>query len=148
MDPAERAFLERARRGFLATADAGGRPAVVPVCFALVDGDDLRIVTPLDEKPKDAAPADLRRVRDVAANPRVALVVDRYGEDWANLGWVQVRGTAAVVGPTEPGHAAGVDALHRKYDQYADHALGERPLVRVESGHVLSWTADGALGDE
>jgi PPOX class probable F420-dependent enzyme len=155
MDPTERALLERARRAFLATADGDGRPAVVPVCFALVDGERAsdedgestpRIVTPLDEKPKDAAPRDLRRVRDVAANPRVALVVDRYDEDWSDLAWAQVRGTAALVAPGEAGHAAAADALWAKYDQYADHRLAERPLLRVTPGHVVSWAATGTPG--
>jgi PPOX class probable F420-dependent enzyme len=153
MDPTERALLERARRGFLATADADGRPAVVPVCFALVDGEEAaptddypRIVTPVDEKPKDAGPRELRRVRDVAANPRVALVVDRYDEDWADLAWVQVRGTAALVAPGEAGHATAVGALRGKYDQYADHRLAERPLLRVSPGHVVSWGATGPPG--
>jgi PPOX class probable F420-dependent enzyme len=154
MDPTERALLERARRAFLATADADGRPAVVPVCFALVDGEAAsaptdecpRIVTPVDEKPQDAGPRELRRVRDVAANPRVALVVDRYEEDWADLAWVQVRGTAALVAPGEAGHADAVDALRGKYDQYADHRLAERPLLRVTPGHVVSWAATGTPG--
>jgi PPOX class probable F420-dependent enzyme len=159
MDAAEHAFLRQTRRGFLATADAEGRPAVVPVCFALVgdgreedDGDDEDgdpwLATPLDEKPKDAAPRQLRRVRDVTANPRVALVVDRYDEDWSNLAWVQVRGTAATVAPGERGHAAAVGALRAKYDQYADHALAERPLLRVESGHVVSWAAADDVASE
>lgn len=147
MDAAERQLLVAARRGFLATADGDGRPAVVPVCFALLvaDAGDLSLVTPLDEKPKDAAPGDLRRVRDVAANPRVALVVDRYDEDWTELAWVQVRGTASVVDPGGAGHAEAVAALRAKYDQYADHALSERPLLQVDPGHVVSWAADGFL---
>ena len=146
MDPAERRFLAAARRGFLATADGDGRPAVVPVCFALVADDEApdatpAVVTPLDEKPKEAPPRELRRARDVAANPRVALVVDRYDEDWAELAWAQVRGTAALVDPGDAGHAAGVAALREKYDQYAAHELAERPLLRVDPGHVVSWGA-------
>lgn len=147
MDDAERRFLERARRGFLATADGEGRPAAVPVCFAL-DGDV--IVTPLDEKPKDAGPRALRRVRDVEANPRVALVVDSYDEDWSELAWVQVRGMATLDDPGDEGHGdvsasheAAVVALRAKYEQYADHALEERPLLRIAPGHVVSWVAEG-----
>lgn len=144
MDDAERRFLERARRGFLATADGDGRPAAVPVCFAL-DGET--VVTPLDEKPKDVAPRDLRRVRDVRANPHVALVVDRYDEDWTGLAWVQVRGTATLVEPGsgDGSHDAAVAALRAKYDQYADHALEERPLLTVAPGHVVSWAAADSL---
>ncbi|MFB6119790.1 MAG: TIGR03668 family PPOX class F420-dependent oxidoreductase [Halobacteriaceae archaeon] len=134
--PAERAFVEGARVARLATADGEGRPHAVPVCFAFVDE---RIVSPVDEKPKAAAPDSLRRVRDVRENPRVSLVVDRYAEDWAELGWVQVRGTAAVVNPDESAHGTAVSALREKYDQYADHALDARPLLRIDPGHVVSW---------
>lgn len=63
---------------------------------------------------------------------------------------MQVRGTAAVVDPagrdhvesegeSETDHPAAVRALRAKYDQYADHALEERPLVRIDPGRVLSW---------
>ena len=135
-DPEEREFLETARRGFLATVDGAGRPAVVPVCFALVEGT---VVTPLDEKPKSASPEKLRRVRDIRANPRVALTVDHYEADWSRLGWLQVRGTATLLEPDENGHTTGVAALREKYDQYGSHALSERPLIRIRPGHVVTW---------
>lgn len=134
--PRERAYVEAARVGRLATADADGRPHAVPVCFAFA-GD--RIVTPIDEKPKTVPPEGLRRSRDVRENPRVALVVDHYLEDWSELGWVQVRGTATHLSPGESGHAEAVVALRGEYDQYADHALEERPVIRIEPGSVRSW---------
>jgi PPOX class probable F420-dependent enzyme len=148
-DEAVRRYLAGARVGRLATADVDGRPHAVPVCFALVDD---AVVTPIDEKPKAGSPETLRRRRDVAANPRVALVVDHYTEEWSRLGWVQVRGTAAVRTPDDPDHGAAVAALRAKYDQYASHALEERPVIRIEPGSVLTWgelrrpgdrTADG-----
>ena len=152
LDGHEREYLEAARLGRLATADAEGRPHVVPVCFAVV-GDEL--VTPVDEKPQTVSPRDLRRLRDLRENPRVALVVDHYAEDWTDLGWVQVRGTATVVEPGGAGHpaahstahstthstthSAGVAALRAKYDQYETHALEERPVVAIAPGTVRSW---------
>lgn len=136
LSDAERRYLETARVGRLATADGEGRPHAVPICFALVDGT---VVTPLDEKPKDVEATALRRVRDIRANPRVALVVDHYTEEWSGLGWVQVRGTATLVDPGESGHGRAVRALRSAYDQYADHALEERPVIRIEPGHVVSW---------
>ena len=132
----ERRYLEAAPLGRLATADAEGRPHVVPVCFALLDGD---ILTPVDEKPQDVPPTELRRVRDIRANPRVALVVDHYAEDWSRLGWLQVRGTATLQSPDDSDHPPAVAALRAKYDQYGTHALEERPVVRVEPGTVRSW---------
>lgn len=132
----ERQYLETARVGRLATADGDGRPHAVPVCFA-VDGD--RLVTPIDEKPQAAAADTLRRSRDVRENPRVALVVDHYVEDWSRLGWLQVRGTATHLAPDESAHRSAVAALRAKYDQYADHALDERPVVRISPGSAVSW---------
>lgn len=136
LSPADRAAVESARVGRLATADGRGRPHVVPVCFALV-GD--AVVVAIDEKPKRVDPHELRRVRDVRENPFVALVVDRYAEEWDRLWWVQLRGRAVVVDPGEAGHAEAVVALRAKYDQYAAHALDDRPLLRIDVGHAVSW---------
>jgi PPOX class probable F420-dependent enzyme len=137
-EPAERAYLSRARVGRLATADADGRPHVVPMCFALVEDC---LVSAIDEKPQRVGPRDLRRVHDVRENPRVAVVVDHYSESWADLGWVQVRGTARIVEPGEDNHGSAVTALRKKYSQYDDHDLEDRPLLEVEPGSVRSWGA-------
>jgi len=47
----QRRFLERSRVGHLATADRGGVPHLIPVCYA-VDDDALYIT--VDEKPTEA----------------------------------------------------------------------------------------------
>ena len=139
-EPNERRYLEASSVARLSTADAEGRPHVVPICFALVDiGDGAELVTPIDEKPKNADPMALRRSRNIEANPQVALVADHYTEDWSQLGWVQVRGTANHLSPGDGTHRRGVAALRRKYDQYAAHALEERPLIRISPERVLSW---------
>ncbi|MEF8778217.1 MAG: TIGR03668 family PPOX class F420-dependent oxidoreductase [Natronomonas sp.] len=132
----ERRYIETARIGRLATADTEGRPHAVPVCFAFVDD---HIVTPIDEKPQRVSPDALRRSRDISDNPYVALIVDHYTEGWSQLGWVQVRGTASHWTPDTESHLAGVRALREKYDQYADHNLEERPLIRIAPGSVRSW---------
>jgi PPOX class probable F420-dependent enzyme len=135
MQPTERAFLERARVGRLATVDDEGRPHVVPICYALPDGS--RLVSAVDEKPKSTR--ELRRVRNVRSNPRVAVVVDRYVENWARLAWVQLRGRARVLESDAAGHDAAVSALERKYEQYADHDLDSRSVLEVEIGSTVSW---------
>ncbi|WP_440763447.1 TIGR03668 family PPOX class F420-dependent oxidoreductase [Natronorubrum sp. DTA7] len=159
MIPEERTVLERARVARLATATEDGIPHVVPICFAILepphsnhdDGSGLRIVSAIDEKPKSSR--TLQRVRDVRANPRVALLVDRYSEDWSRLAWVQVRGRARVVSsePDEDGdasmgvstgnHGDGVAALESKYEQYGDHDLHDRPILEIRVDRVLSWGA-------
>ncbi|MDY6764862.1 MAG: TIGR03668 family PPOX class F420-dependent oxidoreductase [Halobacteria archaeon] len=131
-------FVEEARVGRLATADIQGRPHAVPICFG-VDNETKTIFSAVDEKPKSVEPTDLRRVRDIQDNPYVALIIDMYDEDWENLAWVQVRGTASLVLPGEEKHGMYVDKLKDKYNQYSDHDLTERPLICIEPGHVVSW---------
>jgi PPOX class probable F420-dependent enzyme len=146
LDDEALAVLESARVGRLATVDAEGRPHVVPICFALVDAEaGPMLVTPIDEKSKSADPESLRRVRNVRANPRVAVVVDHYTEEWDRLGWLQLRGTARVLVPSADGHAAAIEGLRARYDQYADHALEERPVIAIEPGSARSWGDLGAL---
>lgn len=132
----EREYVETARVGRLATADSEGRPHAVPVCFAFADD---HIVTAIDEKPQRVSPDTLRRSRDINENPRVALIVDHYTDDWSQLGWVQIRGTATRCTPGEDPHPPGIRALRKKYDQYATHNLDERPLIRISPGSVRSW---------
>ncbi len=108
----ERAFLDGQRVGRLAMADAGGRPHVTPVCFAL--GARGLYVT-IDEKPKRETARPLKRIRNILENPSAALVVDRYDEDWSLLGWVMVRrgGNPGERGGARPcaGDAAGAIPL-------------------------------------
>ncbi|AGB37492.1 TIGR03668 family PPOX class F420-dependent oxidoreductase [Natronococcus occultus] len=141
MKPSERAFLERSRVGRLATVDGDGRPHAVPICYALRDGS--RLVSAIDEKPK--ATRELRRVRNVRSTPLVAVVVDRYAEDWSRLAWVQVRGRATVLEPDARTHAEAVRVLEAKYEQYADHDLATRPVLEIAIGSTVSWGAmDGS----
>ena len=133
----ERAFLARMRVARMATADSGGQPHVIPIVFAF---DDRSFYTPLDDKPKHVGPRELKRVRNLAANPQIAIVVDHYDEDWAHLGWVMVRGKAEVVDSGEA-HAAGLRLLQQKYPQYQAMPLEGRPLIVVTPLRVTSWGA-------
>src|ERR1700738_2613327 len=129
----ERSFLATKRVGHLATANARGIPHVVPVCFAVV-GDSAYIT--IDEKPKGAAP--LKRVRNILENPAVALVVDRYDEDWTRLGWVMLRGRAEILrAGTEHDHAQ--ELLRSRYRQLAAMQIADRPVIAVRLERVKSW---------
>src|SRR5437667_3503133 len=90
----DREFLERQRVGRLGTADAAGRPYVVPVCFAVVE---QRIYVPIDAKPKRGNPRRLARLRNLRARPEAVLLLDEYDEDWTKLGWLMVRATATIL---------------------------------------------------
>lgn len=131
----ERAFLTRMRVARMATADAAGQPHVIPIVFAV---DDHALYTPLDEKPKTVAPRQLKRVRNLLANPQIAIVVDHWDEDWTRLAWVMVSGRGQVVEEGEA-HAAGVRLLQEKYPQYGAMPLDGRPLIVVTPLRVTSW---------
>lgn len=133
---AELAFLLAARVARLATVDAGSRPHVVPVCFALVDG---AICTPLDEKPKRVADVRLRRVQNIAGNSAVCLLVDRYSEDWGELAWLQVRARAELTSPGQPEHARAIAALRERYPQYRSMRLEIRPVLTLRPEQIVSW---------
>jgi PPOX class probable F420-dependent enzyme len=97
--------------------------------------------SPLDEKPK--AVDDVRalaRVRDISARPEVTLLVDRWSEDWSELAWLRVAGTARLVEPElVPG--AVLDALRAKYPQYRDHRLDVRPMIAITIDRATRWSA-------
>ena len=137
MDAQTGAFLDAQRVARLATAGADGAPHVVPVVFARL-GDAVYIA--IDEKPKTTT--RLRRLRNIEENPRAALLVDSYDEDWARLRWVMVRG-AAVVLRHGPEHDDAVAALRSKYPQYRDMALEDRPIIRLRAERVTAWRAEG-----
>lgn len=129
------AFLREARVGRLATADTGGRPLVVPVCYAF---DGASVYSAVDTKPKRTR--DLRRLRNVRDNPHVSLVVDRYDEDWSRLAWVIVEGTAEVLeGGDDFGRA--IDLLLAKYPQYRAMGLSRETgaVVKIAPARLLSW---------
>jgi PPOX class probable F420-dependent enzyme len=132
--------LAGARVARLATADRRGRPHVVPICFAAAGG---RLYSAIDEKPKRAVPFRLKRVRNIVANPHVALVVDAYREDWRRLWYILVFGTARVIRPGAAEHAAALRALRRKYRQYRAMRLDERPVLAVTPVRVVTWPRTG-----
>ena len=132
---AELDFLNRTRVGRLATADAAAQPHLIPVVFAT---DGLKLYTPIDNKPKRVRPRELKRVRNLLENPKVAFIVDQYQEDWTQLSWLMVRGNGTLV---EHGEAqvTGVRLLQQKYAQYENMPLQDRPLIVITPLDVTSW---------
>jgi PPOX class probable F420-dependent enzyme len=114
----------------LATSDATGRPHLVVVTFA-VEGD--RVYTAVDAKPKRTR--ELKRLRNIRADPRVTVLADHYEDDWTRLWWVRADATATVV--DDPEAMAGPLALLRdRYRQYRD----EPPAGPVIAITVERWT--------
>lgn len=135
MDEAEAGFIASQRVAHLASADGSAVPHVVPICFVLVSGT---IYTAIDAKPKRVDARRLRRVRNILDNPQVALVFDRYVEDWARIGYVMVSGRGSFVDDENERSLAEV-SLRQKYPQYRDLLPAGSPITRIEPSRVVSW---------
>ncbi|MFT3864852.1 MAG: TIGR03668 family PPOX class F420-dependent oxidoreductase [Solirubrobacterales bacterium] len=137
MSPAEaRARFAAARVARLATADAAGRPHLVPVAF-VVAGDT--VYSAVDAKPKRTRA--LRRLANVRENPPVSLLVDHWDdEDWAALWWVRADGRGRVLGVEEPEARRAIGLLRERYP--TQRGAGEVLAVEVER-----WSGWAATGD-
>ena len=140
LSDAARWFVESMRVARLATADAHGAPHVVPVCYALID-DSLYVT--IDEKPKRAGARAMKRLRNIAENPGVAVVVDRYDEDWSRLSWVMLRGRAEILDSGDE-HDRAQTALRERYPQYRTMRLDPLPVIALRIARVNAWGADVA----
>jgi PPOX class probable F420-dependent enzyme len=128
-------LLRSARVAHLATAGNSGQPHVIPICFVF---DGKFFYSPIDEKPKRVSPAKLKRLRNIAENSNVALVIDRYDEDWRKLAYVLIFGKARILqrGST---HQQAVKFLRRKYRQYRTMAIHERPMISITPKQIVVW---------
>ena len=136
MIPAEaRRRFAAARVARLATADAAGRPHLVPMVFA-VDGDT--IYSAVDAKPKRTTA--LRRLANVTANPAVAVLVDSYGEDWDRLWWVRADGSGRVLDPADAEARRAIALLAGRYPQYRE-APPVGPVLAVAVERWSGWSA-------
>ena len=129
-----RTRLAGARVARLATVGGDGQPHLVPVTFA-VDGD--LIYTAVDYKPKKSV--NLRRLKNIRENPRVALLVDHYSEDWDELWWVRVDGWASVV-EDELGLQDPLDVLAHRYEQYQERRPAG-PVILIQADRWKGWSS-------
>ena len=131
-------LLADAPVGRLGVLDTEGHPRVLPVTYAVHAGARWSAV---DDKPKRRAGEELARVRFLRRDPRAALTVDRYADDWARLAWVQVLGRVAIVAAADA--PAALAALAGKYPQYRERPPAG-PLLSLEPERVLRWRAEGS----
>jgi PPOX class probable F420-dependent enzyme len=147
-------IIYRARVARLATADCKSIPHIIPVVFAF-DGEKYYI--PVDEKPKITKPDQLRRIKNIKANPAVALLIDEYDEDWNKLLFIMIQGKASILGKrrannkeeTEDPQDSSDDGdkllknahklLFMKYPQYQHIAIGKLCIV-IHPRKTIFWS--------
>ena len=124
--------VHEARVGRLATVRSDGRPHVVPCCFA-TDGEV--VYSAVDAKPK--ASLALRRLENVRLTPVASLLIDHYDEDWSNLWWIRLDGSARVI---ESGgqRDQALERLRSKYEQY-EQEPPPGPVIVMDISAWLAW---------
>ena len=123
-------LLAGARVARLALLDEDDLPRLLPVTFAVWEGE---VWSAIDQKPK--RPGEPARVRRLRRRPDAALLVDRYDDDWSRLAWLELRGPVSVepLGPA-------LEALIAKYPQYSE-ARPQGPLLRLTPERCACWRA-------
>lgn len=138
LSPSVAGFISRSRVGHLGTADATGRPLVVPFCYAF---DGAAIFSAVDGKPKRPTGRALERIRNIGENDAVCVTIDEYDEDWQRLRHVIIRGRAEVL-TDGPDFQRGADLLREKYPQYRAMGLDRERgvMIKVTPGRVTHWS--------
>ena len=124
--------LRAARHGVLGTVHADRGVDVVPVVFVV---HDERLVIPIDTVKPKSGPR-LQRLRNLLVDPRAALLVDHYDEDWSTLWWVRVHGNAREHPPTDE----QLGALAQAFPPYRDPAT-VTSVILLEPRAVAGWAA-------
>ena len=122
-------FLRWQRVCRVATTGSSGVPHVVPVCHVLVD-----------DKIYFGSESDAKKVKNLRANPHLAITVDLYSDDWSILRGVMLQGTAVLI-ERGPRFRKIQRLLYEKYPQYPEEAaLGAGAvIVEVTPKHIFSW---------
>ena len=132
-------WLSSQKVAYLATTDVHAQPHLVPVVFVLM-AENIFIC--IDEKPKKHR--FLKRLANIKANPKISLLVDNYDDDWQELKWVRVDGTAVLLENTDESRAvfeSVISTLRDKYPQYQTMDLSRGPIIRITINAIASWQA-------
>jgi PPOX class probable F420-dependent enzyme len=118
----------------MASSGSDGKPHIVPITFA-IEGRVLYFA--VDAKPKRTT--DLKRLRNIAANPAVSILIDHYEDEWEKLWWVRLDGNARILGDNDEIERA-LDLLAARYRQYRTNRP-HGPVVEVAIGRASGWSA-------
>lgn len=133
----------------MATIRPNGRPRLFPIAHAALPASDPIVVyTAIDEKAKTVRdPMRLGRATDIAKQPEISLLLDRWSEDWNELEWIRLDGTAFLLDPAQAAHTPerlrAIDLLRQRYPQYETQRLETRPIIRIIVDGITEWAAGG-----
>jgi PPOX class probable F420-dependent enzyme len=126
----QQALLKHARVARVATTGPDGAPHVVPICPVSAGGNVYF-----------GTDGSSRKVRNLERNPRIAIVVDDYSEDWSRLYGLLLTGRAELL-------RSGAEVkrvrklLAEKFPQYKEERYLEAPgsvIVRITPEKLFSW---------
>lgn len=143
--PALIQVMQAHRIGHLATVDSHGVPHIVPVCFVY---DGTAVYSAIDHKPKRTGGYGMKRLQNILQHPQVAFLVDHYEEDWQQLYYVLLRGTATILEDgTERQQALAL--LEAKYPQYQERQLarGSGLVIKILPTSIRQWSWQSAERD-
>ena len=127
-------FIERSRTCTLATVGADGRPHLVAMWYAVIDGE-----TWFETKAASQKAVNLRR------DPRVTILIED-GLTYDRLRGVSIDGTAEIVEHPDRLWAVGLSVWERYTGPYTEEArplvefmLHKRVAVRVTAVRTRSW---------
>lgn len=127
-------YLRRSRTMTLATLGADGRPHLVAMWYAYIDGEIW-----FETKARSQKAVNLGR------EPRVTVLVED-GETYDSLRGVSIDGVATITDDPDQLWAVGVDVWERYNGPYGDEVkplvefmLHKRVAVRVTTERVRSW---------
>jgi PPOX class probable F420-dependent enzyme len=134
-------LLRPAKVAHLATADSSLQPYITPVVFVI---ENNKIYIPLDHKPKTVPINQLKRVKNIQKNPKVAFQIDNYEDDWQRLWFIRLMGYAELVEQKEVGgdqdkYISKVhDLFMDKYVQYSKVKIGTI-FIKISSLKGFYW---------
>lgn len=124
--------LGDARHATLSTVHPRRGVDAVPVVYAT---SGSQIFIPVDLV-KAKTGRRLRRLANLATDPRCVVLVDHWSDDWSELWWVRAHGTGRVV--EDAGHWQ--ELLAGRYPQYADPASLAGGIV-IDVTEMTGWAA-------
>jgi PPOX class probable F420-dependent enzyme len=133
----EELFFQEQPVARMGTVDLEGQPHLIPICFVYRNGC---FYSAIDAKPKRVAPHQLKRVRNILANPRVALLWDEYHADWSRLRYLRIQGEATLLTAGQE-YEEAITALRQKYPQYVHLPLiaGQGPVIKIIPWRKQRW---------